>query len=264
MPSLGRPPVPLYFSIANELERQIASGDFAVGAFLPSEKELAARFGVSLITIRAAMAALIDKGLVRRERGKGTLVSARSESAVWELGWLSDLITSVVTSRLDIVTMGNTKPPPWVAARMGPQRQVHFMRTVRRAVQRSNQPFLTTDLYHPAEIGAVLRKSDFLAEDAQRQLAIMTVERKCGLRVASVRQTMTAEAADNDAKKLLGVDLRSPLLVVIRDYFDTEGRLVQTGRSRYRTDNYDYVLNLARSNARRGIAPTAEPAASIR
>jgi GntR family transcriptional regulator len=258
-------PVPLYFSISAAIEAGIAKNEFPVGAFLPSERELAQRFGVSLITIRAAMAALIDKGLVERQRGKGTVVVARSETTVWELGWLTSLITSVITSKLDLVSMGNVRAPAWVAARMNLSAggMVHFMRTVRRGVRRSDEPFITTDLYHPLEIGARLRKADFQSQDAQKNLVIDTVERKTGIGVATVRQTMSAEAADRDARKLLGVQIGSPLLVVVRDYFDADGRLVQTGRSRYRTDNYEYVLNLARSaGRRRSRKPNPESLAS--
>lgn len=250
---LPESPVPLYVRIATSIEASIASGEYEVGHYLPSEKELANRFGVSLITVRSAMASLIDKGLVERHRGKGTIVAQPSVRAVWELGWLSDLITSVLASHLDVVRMGNAKTPAWAARRLGlrPGAHAHHMRTVRRAIQRSNEPFMTTDLYHPVEIGAALERVDFQTSGGQSQLVVMTLEKKCGITISSVRQTMSAESADRDAQKLLGVAPGTALLVVTRDYFSVEGRVVQTGRSRYRTDNYEYVLNLARAVGRR-------------
>lgn len=149
--------------------------------------------------------------------------------------------------------MANVKAPGWVQRRLGikPGDLIHHMRTVRRAIQRANEPFMTTDLYHPREIGARLKRTDFMSQGAQNQLVVMALEKKCGITIGSVRQTMSAELADRDGAKLLGVKIGIALLVVTRDYFSTEGRLVQTGRSRYRTDNYEYVLNLARSVARR-------------
>lgn len=253
--SLKRSPVPLYYRIAKTLEAAIVCGDYPSGTYLPSEKDLARRFGVSLITVRGAMASLIDKGLVERQRGKGTLVLDRSAGAVWELGWLGNLITSVLTSRLQLVSMGLVKGPGWATRRLGvkPGTEVHFMRTVRCAVQRGDEPFMTTDIYHPKEFGARLAKADFEMHSAQSKLVIMTVEEKCHFSVTSVRQTMTAEAADRAAVRLLGVPIGSPLLVVTRDYFDSEDRVVQTGRSKYRTDNYEYVLNIARSGRGRGF-----------
>lgn len=246
-------PIPLYFQIANALEAAIVGGEYAVGEYLPSEKELAKGFAVSLITVRGAMAGLIEKGLVERRRGIGTVVLAPGGRAVWELGWIGSLITPVAGSKLEILSMGSTRAPTWVAHRLGirPGEMVHSMRTVRRAVQRSDEAFLTTDLFHQREIGAFLKRADFRSTEGQNQLVIMTLEKKCGITIGSVRQTMSAEKADRDAKKLLGVPIGSPLLVVTRDYFTTEGRLVQTGRSRYRTENYEYVLNLGRTVGRR-------------
>lgn len=245
-------PIPLYFQIASALEAAIVGGEYAVGEYLPSEKDLAKRFGVSLITVRGAMTSLIEKGLVERHRGIGTVVLAPGGRSVWELGWIGNLITPVAGSKLDILSMGSTRAPTWVAHRFGIRRgeMVHSMRTVRRAVQRSDEAFLTTDLYHPGEIGACLKRADFRSAEGQNQLVIMTLEKKCGITIGSVRQTMSAEKADRDATKLLGVPIGSPLLVVTRDYFTTEGRLVQTGRSRYRTENYEYVLNLGRTVGR--------------
>lgn len=256
---ITRSPMPLYYQVANEIETAIVAGDYAKGSYLPSEKQLARQFGVSVITVRSAMSALIDKGMVERQRGKGTVVTEKSNS-VWELGWLSELITSVLASRLDVISAKNVKAPSWVARRFGipTGETVHFMSTVRRAAHRGNEPFMTTELYHPREIGERLTKCDFEDVDVQRQLVIMTVEERCRIRIASVRQTMSAELAEEPTCSLLQMERGRPLLVVTRDYFRSDGRLVQTGRSRYRTDHYEYVLNIARGHGQNSGPASAE------
>jgi len=250
--ALVRSPVPLYFQIANQLEARMVSGEWVPGALLPSEKALASQYGVSLITVRGAMRMLADQGLISRLPGKGTVVREPNSGAVWELGWLSELISTVMPSRLELRSMGSVNASAWVAQRLGLVRgePVHFMRTVRLAVQRDDEPFMTTDIYHPLAIGSLLRKSDFATRTAQSKLVIQTVEDRCGIKVAGVRQTMTAELANREDARLLGILTGHPLLVVTRDYFDANGRLLQTGRSRYRTDHYEYVLNVARSHGR--------------
>ena len=250
--ALVRSPVPLYFQVANQLEARISTGEWAAGALLPSEKALASLYGVSLITIRGAMRMLADKGLISRLPGKGTVVRDPHSGVVWELGWLSELISTVMPSRLELRAMGSVNASEWVAQRLGLAHgePVHFMRTVRFAVQRDDEPFMTTDIYHPIAIGSLLRKSDFATRTAQSKLVIQTVEDRCGVKVSGVRQTMTAELANREDARLLGIPYKHPLLVVTRDYFDANGRLLQTGRSRYRTDHYEYVLNVARSQGR--------------
>jgi GntR family transcriptional regulator, transcriptional repressor for pyruvate dehydrogenase complex len=58
--------------VANELRRLISSGEIQPGGFLPSRKELAARFGVGVSTVHEAIQALAAVGLVESHAGKGT------------------------------------------------------------------------------------------------------------------------------------------------------------------------------------------------
>ncbi|GAA4163648.1 phosphonate metabolism transcriptional regulator PhnF [Gryllotalpicola daejeonensis] len=61
--------------IAEELRREIANGARPVGSRLPSEHELAERFGVHRNTVRQAVAGLVAEGLVESRRGSGTFVT---------------------------------------------------------------------------------------------------------------------------------------------------------------------------------------------
>jgi GntR family transcriptional repressor for pyruvate dehydrogenase complex len=56
------------------LTEKIANGSFAVGSHLPSERQLCQMFAVSRTVIREAIKALESRGMVRIERGRGTLV----------------------------------------------------------------------------------------------------------------------------------------------------------------------------------------------
>jgi len=60
--------------IADVLGRDVTEARFADGR-LPTETELAARFGVNRHTIRRAVGALAEHGLVRVEQGRGTFVA---------------------------------------------------------------------------------------------------------------------------------------------------------------------------------------------
>ncbi len=59
-----------------QLSRLIARGEFPRDCKLPPEGDLAQRFGVSRPVIRAALARLRDEGVVRSQRGSGTVVVA--------------------------------------------------------------------------------------------------------------------------------------------------------------------------------------------
>lgn len=67
----------LYEQVADQLAERIAGGIYAVGERLPSERDLAAAFGVSRPTVREAVIALELDGLVEVKTGSGVYVTAR-------------------------------------------------------------------------------------------------------------------------------------------------------------------------------------------
>lgn len=66
---------PLYVQLMNNIEENINNRVFLPGEKLKSESEMAKEYGVSIITVRNAIGALIKKGLVERKQGKGTFIS---------------------------------------------------------------------------------------------------------------------------------------------------------------------------------------------
>ena len=72
--------LPLYRQISDTLLTGIRDGKFPVGTFLPGELELIDRFDASRHTIREALRVLEDMGLVKRQRGRGTLVLSTEAS----------------------------------------------------------------------------------------------------------------------------------------------------------------------------------------
>ena len=68
---------PLWAAIARALREEIAEGRYVPGDKLPTEAQLAERFGVNRHTVRHGIAALVDDGFVRTRRGAGAFVAAR-------------------------------------------------------------------------------------------------------------------------------------------------------------------------------------------
>jgi GntR family transcriptional regulator, phosphonate transport system regulatory protein len=69
--------VALWRLVADGIERGIAEGRFAAGEKLPGEMEIAETYRVNRHTVRRALAALAERGLVRAERGSGTYVEVQ-------------------------------------------------------------------------------------------------------------------------------------------------------------------------------------------
>lgn len=79
MPLQSIAPQRLYRQIADQLRELIASGEFAVGARLPAERDLAQQLGVSRPSVREALIALEVEGWVEVRTGSGVYVIERGE-----------------------------------------------------------------------------------------------------------------------------------------------------------------------------------------
>lgn len=119
--------------MASELRSAIASGDLPPGAKLPSERALAARYGVARNTAREAIRLLAEEGLVTAHHGKGVFVrekrrllrfgSERYSHRLRKETGLSPYRAEVAkqgrTARVDCTSIERVRPPEDVAERLG-------------------------------------------------------------------------------------------------------------------------------------------------
>src|SRR6266508_769117 len=69
-----------YVQVADDLRAAIRSGKIPPGTRLPSGRELAAEYGVALMTVQRAVDALRSEGLVQSHQGRGVFVRAGADS----------------------------------------------------------------------------------------------------------------------------------------------------------------------------------------
>ncbi|MCB1341950.1 MAG: phosphonate metabolism transcriptional regulator PhnF [Pseudooceanicola sp.] len=67
---------PVWTAITTTLRGEIAGGQYRAGDKLPTEAELATRFGVNRHTVRRALGDLAEAGIVRARRGAGVFVES--------------------------------------------------------------------------------------------------------------------------------------------------------------------------------------------
>ncbi len=73
--------VALWRQIADRMRREIGEGVLGSDGRMPPEVVLAERFGVNRHTVRTAIAALVQEGVLRAEQGRGTFVEGRKRLA---------------------------------------------------------------------------------------------------------------------------------------------------------------------------------------
>src|SRR5215204_5452028 len=72
---------PKYRRIAADLKERLHGGEYSPGTLLPTLADLGQHYEVSQITIQQAVRLLVDQGLVRTVRGKGTIAIGATADA---------------------------------------------------------------------------------------------------------------------------------------------------------------------------------------
>ena len=84
--------MPIYLQLREIIRNKIEEGEYLPGTAIPSENKLAETFGINRITVRNAVDALANEGILKRVQGKGVfVVGQKSEISLEEHGgFISD------------------------------------------------------------------------------------------------------------------------------------------------------------------------------
>src|SRR5262245_45438301 len=150
--------IPLYYQLENILREKIISGVFAAGARLPTESELIRIYGVGRITVRQALAALMNEGLIERKRRRGTFVTERKtgrrsfDDRIDLTGSLDEVIAAETGATFKVIEMNRIDADPQEAELFGLVTGAPLYRVKRLGLRDDKARNLTIN-YLPAEIG---------------------------------------------------------------------------------------------------------------
>ncbi len=124
-------PVPLYYQLERQLADRIASGTYSGG--LPGELELMSEFAVSRGTVRQALERLARRGLIVRQRGRGSFVAPIPfEYPVGRFYRLAhELSERGIAESSRLLGRATVRPPARVARRLGLAVGTRCLRLVR-------------------------------------------------------------------------------------------------------------------------------------
>jgi GntR family transcriptional regulator len=145
--------VPLYYQLQEILKEQIESGHWQPDEALPSEPELARRFGVSRVVVRQALAILEDDRQVVRMKGRGTFVAQPKLDA--RAGGLSRLLARPRSSDVTIQTLDVRVPQveKSIRSQLGVVRDEEVLRITALLSVRELPLSISYSFFRRAEVG---------------------------------------------------------------------------------------------------------------
>jgi GntR family transcriptional regulator len=206
---------PKYLRIHSNLRERITSGQWPPGSSLPSQRELADEFGVSIMTLRQALQLLTDEGLIETRHGSGTFATAHY---AYDLGHLhsfaSDLIAQGAKITTKLLAAEAVTPPADVAARLGTPDEALRLRRLRLS---DGQPLIVQTSYLPAALARVVEPEDL------GRLGLYTLLASRGLTIARAHESISPTTLGPDDARDLARPQCSPALLSHRISFTAAG-----------------------------------------
>ena len=236
-------PIPLYYQFKQWLSSRIFSGELAPGTRLPDELELCERLGVSRGVVRHALTELCYEGLVHRQRGRGTFVSApkTAEGLISGLGGLADdaaLRGQKVQSRVLVLREAPVTDSVGKRLNLTPGELVVELERVRRL---DGEPHVLTMTYLPAAMVPGLAQRDLNGSASLYQV----LREDFGLPIISSLRRVEAATASVREARLLKVDRGGPLLVLRSTSYTTGRRPLEYFIAFHRGDRSAFEVDLS-------------------
>jgi GntR family transcriptional regulator len=230
-------PVPLYYQAARTLEEAIEDGRLPRGSKLDNELDLAERLGISRPTMRAALKQLVDKGLLVRRRGIGTIVAPKPvRRAIALTSLYDDLKEAGREPRTRVLTLEEASCPPDVAEHLGLGPAAPVLRFERLRVAGPDPIALMNNV---VPVGLL----EIEKEDLERT-GLYDLFRESGIAPHVATQRVGARKAGAGEAELLEIEPGDPVLTMTRVAYDTNGRPIEYGSHRYPAESYWFEMML--------------------
>ena len=236
-PSLHSPTFsPLYRQIKNLILRDLELGEWGPGDSIPSESELAGRFGVSQGTVRKAVDEMAAENLLVRQQGKGTFVATHKDPGSFFR------FLRLLPNQGELPVSQSIPLECWRAKAGADVARILALETgapitiLRRLLKLGDEPVVFDEIYLPSQLFPDLSLEVLRSGESLYSL----FETRYGVRMIRADERLRAVSADRISAEWLQVAEGSPLLLVERVTLTYGQKPVEWRRGFYSTRNYHY------------------------
>jgi GntR family transcriptional regulator len=229
---------PLYLRLQRRIRGAIQNGDLKPLDALPGERDIAEAFGVSRVTVRKALAALVESGLLRQRQGSGTFVAPAPHKVEQPLSRLTSFSE-------DMQLRGLEPTAEWLGRDVSlasPQEAMRLMLSPSELVSRLRRLRLAGGVPMAIELATVPVR--YLPDPHLVEHSLYATLEARGVRPVRALQRLSAANLAAEDAMLLGVATGAAALAIERISFLSSHQPIEFTQSWYRGDAYDFVAEL--------------------
>ncbi|HET9741389.1 MAG TPA: GntR family transcriptional regulator [Terriglobales bacterium] len=232
--------LPAYQRILGTIRQRIEQGELRCGDLVESERELARRHEVSLMTARHALTELQREGLVERRRGAGTFVAAPKIQFNKLTSFTEQMAGRSLLPQSRLLSTKVIEDEQEIAARLALPPGSPLL-VIERMRQAAGEPFALETCYFSAKDFSWLTSASL-----ERTSLFALLERDYGAELSYSDESIDATVADGKLAKLLQIARGAPLLRICQVIFSSRGTAITYVRGIYRSDRHTVRIRRTR------------------
>ncbi len=217
-------PMPYHYQLREIIREEIRLDQWRAGDQLPSEHQLCEMYQLSRTTVREALDALVNEGLLLREKGRGTFVADPKYLESWSgsaIGYSDSLTKQGLLIETRVMEMTRIAPTPALRKELDlrTQDEIFFLKRLRYI---HSQPILVVDSYIPARLFPNLNEIDF------RTCSLYQTFRDVyKTPVSRVKRVIEAIAANETVSALLSIPAGFPIMYIENTAYTQSGAPIE-------------------------------------
>lgn len=231
-------PIPLYYQLAEQIREQIKTGHLKPGNQLPSERELSEQSAISRMTVRQAIAYLVQQGVLAVRQGVGTFVAEPKlvHDTLHLLSFTEEMMRGDGSVSSRVLEQLLVKAPAGVAVELALPPEAPAVKIVRLRLFKGI-PLLLETIFVPAGLCPGLEQADL-----SRTSLYTLMESRYSLRLKRTRQTLEATLANEYESALFSIEPATPMILVEGVTYLDEERPAEYFKAIYRGDRFKFEL----------------------
>ena len=234
---------PIYIQLRELLRTKIEDGEYPIGSVIPSDTVLAEQYKVNRLTVRSAINALINEGLLKRVKGKGVYVLYGKIEQ--DLGLLAGFTSTMNINRrkpsIKILEFKTRKAGLKYSDlfKIDPEDEIYY---IRRLCSADDEPISLEEIYIPCSAAKRLTGISLSIFSLREAFNLM------GIRLESAYETLEIVEIDAQEARLLNTENQRNVFLVRYSSQDDNGSTVEYGKCYIRGDKFMFSVNYHSNN----------------
>ncbi len=228
---------PIYLQLREVVRTKIEDGEYLPGTAIPSENALADTYGINRLTVRTAVDALVNEGVLKRVQGKGVFVVGNKVERDLDTlsGFTQTMRGKSKTPKVKVLVKRLRKAGEALGKifRVAPDTELYY---IKRLCLVDDEPFSLEEVFIPHDVVPKLSGIDLSV------FGIYEIYDFYGIKLKEAAQTLDIVKLPQNDARMLGIDASLPVFFFQCTSRDDNGRVIEFARTYTRGDKCEFTV----------------------